>query len=172
VPAPATGCKVPTLPLKSQLTMKDKPADKSDQVAWKWTKGQATTLGDLGAPNTTDSYELCVYAPGPNVLLRGRVPAGGTCAGVACWKTITGKGFNYKDKDRTPDGMEKLQLVSGVAGAAKISAKGKGVHLEMPTLGSLALPLRVQLRGAGQCWEATFSTAIANTTEQFKAKSD
>jgi hypothetical protein len=42
----------------------------------------------------------------------------------------------------------------------------------MPTLGSLALPITTQLRGAGACWEATFSTSIANTTAQFKAKSD
>jgi len=42
----------------------------------------------------------------------------------------------------------------------------------MPTLGALPLPITVQLRGAGQCWGATFSTSLASTTEQFKAKSD
>ena len=172
VPAPAPVCKAPTLPLKSQLVMKDKSPDKGDQVVWKWTKGQATTLLELGSPTSTDEYELCVYGVGPSLLFKGRFPAGGICKGVACWKTITGKGFGYKDKDRTPHGMEKLQLVSGIAGAAKTSAKGKGDLLEMPTLGSLALPVRAQLRGAGGCWGATYSTAIVNTSEQFKAKSD
>jgi cysteine-rich repeat protein len=172
VPAPAAGCKEPTLPLKAQILLKDKPADKSDQVVWKWTKGQDTALGEFGSPTTTDDYELCVYGVGPSILFKGRVPADGTCHGVPCWKTIVGKGFNYKDKDRTPDGMEKLQLKAGIGGAAKIGAKGKGVLLNMPTLGSLALPIEVQLRGAGTCWSATYSTSIVNTVEQFKAKSD
>jgi cysteine-rich repeat protein len=170
VPAPAGGCKVPTAPLKSQLTMKDSLTDKSDQVVWKWTKGQATTFPELGDPTTTDDYQLCVYGPGPTLLFSGRIPAGGLCSSVACWKTIPAKGYSYKDKLRTPDGMEKLSVISGIAGAAKISAKGKAEHLNMPTLGSLALPIQAQLRGAGQCWEATYSTALVNTSLQFKAK--
>jgi hypothetical protein len=50
--------------------------------------------------------------------------------------------------------------------------KGKAEHLVMPTLGSLATPIEAQLRGAGQCWAATYSTPLVNTAEQFKAKSD
>ena len=172
VAAPAVGCKVPTLPLKSQLVMKDKTPDKGDQVVWKWTKGQATTFAELGDPTTTDDYQLCVYGPGPVLLFSGRVPAGGVCHGFACWKTIAGKGYTYKDKDRTPDGMEKLQLTSGIAGAAKISAKGKADNLVMPVLGSLATPIEAQLRGAGICWSATYSTPLKNDATQFKAKSD
>jgi cysteine-rich repeat protein len=172
VPAPAVGCKLPTLPLRSQLLLKHKTPDRGDQVVWKWTKGQATTLGELGDPTASDDYELCVYGPGPSLLFSGHVPAGGTCGGTACWKAIPGKGFTYKDRDHSPDGMEKLSLASGLAGAAKMSAKGKGVNLRMPALGNLALPLEAQLRGAGACWAATYSTSIADTTEQFKAKSD
>jgi len=172
VPAPAVTCKVPTLPLKSQLVIKDQTPDKGDQVVWKWTKGQATTFAELGDPSTTDDYQLCVYGPGQSLLFSGRFPAGGLCSGVACWKTIAGKGYGYKNKLRTPDGMEKLSLASGIAGAAKISAKGKAEHLNMPVLGSLALPIQAQLRGAGQCWGATYSTSLVNTPLQFKAKSD
>jgi cysteine-rich repeat protein len=172
VPEPADDCKAPTLPLKSQLVMKDKSPDKGDQVVWKWTKGEETTLPQLGDPTTTDDYELCVYGPGPSLLFVGRIPAGGSCADKPCWKTITGKGYAYKDKLRTPDGMEKLSLSAGIDGAAKISAKGKGDLLDMPALGDLALPVEAQLHGAGQCWAATYSTAIVNTAAQFKAKSD
>jgi len=172
VPTPAAICKAPTLPLKSQLTIKNKFPEKGDQVVWKWTKGAATTVAEFGFPTVSDSYELCVYDATSDVIFHGHVPASGTCAGVACWKTLPGKGYNYKDKNRTPDGMEKLQLIAGVAGSAKVSAKGKGELLVMPTLGALPLPITVQLRGAGQCWGATFSTSLASTTEQFKAKSD
>lgn len=171
VATPAVGCKVPTLPLKSQLVMKDKTPDKGDQVVWKWTKGQATTFGELGDPTGSDNYQLCIYDAASSLVFSGRFPAGGSCAGVACWKTIAGKGYAYKDKLRTPDGMEKLSLTSGIAGAAKISAKGKAEHLNMPALG-LTPPIVAQLRGAGTCWEATYSAPLTNTSLQFKAKSD
>ena len=172
VPAPSAGCKVPTLPLKSQLVLKDKEQDKSDQVTWKWTKGQDTTFGELGDPATSDTYQLCVYGPGPALLFSGRAPAGGTCADRPCWKANPLKGYAYKDKDRTPDCMDQVKLGAGIDGRAKVSAKGKGTLLDMPALGSLATPIEVRLHGAGQCWAATYSTAIVNTTEQFKAKSD
>jgi hypothetical protein len=68
--------------------------------------------------------------------------------------------------------MEKLTALAGAAGSAKITAKGKGENLEMPALGNLATPIQVQLRRAGACWAAVYSTPTLNTTEQFKAKSD
>ena len=141
-------------------------------MVWKWSRGADTTLGDLGDPSTTDAYELCVYGPGPALVFSSRIPAGGTCAGSSCWKVIPGKGFSYKDKDRTPDGLEKLSLKAGVGGVAKISLKGKGERLDLPALGSIALPIEVQLRRTGQCWGASFSSAIQSTSEQLKAKSD
>ena len=183
-PAPSVSCKRPTLPLKAELLLKstvpdttrtpnaNNPPGKDDQLSWTWTKGQSTTLTELGGPMTSDDYELCVYGPGPSLLFSGHVPAGGTCGKVPCWKAMTGKGYSYTDKKRLPDGMEKLDLAAGAPGEAKISMKGKGVNLNMPALGDLALPIEVQLRGAGECWAATYSTAIANTPEQFKAKSD
>ena len=36
-----------------------------------------------------------------------------------------------------------------MGGVAKISLKGKGERLDMPALGSLALPIEVQLRARG-----------------------
>ena len=178
VPAPSVSCKRPTLPLKAVLLLKTKtsgtsqPPGKDDRVSWTWTKGQATTIAEFGAPTDTDDYEFCVYGAGPSVLFSGHVPAGGTCGEAPCWKVKTGKGFSYRDKKRVPDGMEKLQLTAGTLGKTKISIQGKGVNLNMPSLGNLALPIEAQLHGAGQCWAATYSTALVNTPEQFKAKSD
>jgi len=43
-----------------------------------------------------------------------RAPAGGGCAGKACWKGIGTpagiKGWKYADKDATPSGITKLAL--------------------------------------------------------------
>jgi hypothetical protein len=173
VPTPVVGCKVPTLPARSQLVLKDKTPDDGDQVLWKWTKGQATAFDDFGSPDIGDDYHLCTYDATPSVVFSATFPAGGTCAGTACWRIAGTSGFAYKDKDRTPDGMEKLLLKSGTAGAAKIQAKGKGINLRMPALGALQLPLIAQLRGpGGECWEATYSTPVVATTTLFRAKSD
>jgi cysteine-rich repeat protein len=167
----SSGCKLPTLPLTGKLVIKDKAINKKDLVLWKWTKGGATTLPDLGDPTTSDDYELCVYGPAPTLIFNGHVPAGGTCTGLPCWKS-TATGFIYKDPEQTPDGMFKLTLKSGIAGTSKAVAKGKGGNLDMPVLGSLPLPITVQLRRTGQCWESTFSTALLNDAATFKAQSD
>jgi cysteine-rich repeat protein len=171
-PLPTASCKIPTATLKSQLQLKDKTADKSDQVVWTWTHGQATMLAELGDPTAADDYELCVYGPGPTLLFHGHAPAGGTCNGVPCWTAKLGKGFVYRSKQRDPDGMERISLVAGLDGAASASARGKGVFLNLPSLGGLPLPIRAQLRGAGTCFEAIYSSALYNTTAFFKAKSD
>jgi cysteine-rich repeat protein len=173
-PSPASLCKLPPS-LKGQLVMKDKTPDKGDQVVWKWTKGADTSLAELGDPVNTDDYFFCVYGAGPTLLFSARMPVGGTCHGVACWKAVSTTGFQYKDKDRTPDGAEKLSLKSGTGGAAKASFKGKAELLNMPTLGAFPLPVRAQLRrsGGSTCWETVFSNPpLTNTTLQFKAKSD
>jgi cysteine-rich repeat protein len=172
--APASLCKLPPS-LKGQLVMKDKTPDKGDQVVWKWTKGADTSFVELGDPINTDDYFFCVYGAGPTLLFSARMPAGDTCHGVACWKPAGTTGYTYKDKDRAPDGAEKLSLKSGTGGAAKASFKGKADLLVMPTLGSFPLPVRAQLRrsGGSTCWETVFSNPpLTNTTLQFKAKSD
>ena len=118
--------RTPTLPLKSQLLLKDRTPDKSDQVVWKWTQGAGTTPRRAGRPDHHRRVRALRLRPGPRTGLLGRVPAGGTCAGSRCWKTIPGKGFTYKDKDRTPDGMEKLSLKAGVARRREDLLEGQG----------------------------------------------
>jgi len=82
-------------------------------------------------------------------------------------------GWRYGDRDGTPDGLQKLLLRSGGAGESRLALKGKGAHLTLPALGSLALPLRTQLRSqAGGCWEAEFpqGSVLKSDTGVFKAK--
>ncbi len=169
-------CKVPTEPFKSQLVLKDKTPDTGDVLAWKWTKGEATALADLGDPVAADGYTLCISSSSPAgaLLLEAHAPAGGLCNDKPCWRAAGTKGFRYKDKERTPDGLDKLGLVPGAEGKAKVIVKGKGQSLALPAL-PLAPPLQVRLVAAGgACWQATFSAAgvTKNDAGQFKAKSD
>jgi hypothetical protein len=162
VAGPRPDCRGTTRPAASLLKMKDVSSDTGDLVLWKWTRGQATTLADLGDPTTATDYRLCVYdesGVSPSLAFQAQVPASGVCATGPCWTVTTG-GIKYRDPDRTPEGIMKLTLKPGGAGQAKVIAKGRGADLPaLPAL-PLALPARVQLQGGGAaCFEARFEAA-------------
>ncbi len=173
-PTPLVGCR--TSPTgKSQLQLKKK-GDVKDQAQWKWGSGAITPKADFGTPATvsTTDYQFCIYANGA-LVSRAFVPSGGTCAGKPCWKENS-KGFQYKDKDATSDGVTQLKLKEGlVAGKAQIQLKAKGSNIDMPTLplGQPALTqVLVQIRNSnGVCWESTHTAPAAkNDTVQYKDK--
>ncbi len=169
-PAP---CRTPTVGGKASLQLGDKSPDDKDQLGWKWNKGAATTLAELGNPAASDGYALCLYdASGWRATMR--IPAGGLCQGHDCWKTKP-TGFLYRTKDGAPDGITQLMLKAGDDGKAQLQAKGKGTLLPMPALPSLASPIQVQLRNttSGLCWGATYSAPFDKATaEQLKDKAD
>ena len=139
-------------------------------MQWKWFKGAATSVGDFGTPHTTTSYALCLYDGTSELIGSVTAPAGGTCRGKPCWRA-TAKGWRYDDKDRTPDGVQRLDLESGIAGKAQVAVSAKGLNLTSPSLPISTLPVTVQLRSsAGQCWQSTHTSVLADTTTQFKAK--
>ncbi len=191
-PTPAVGC-VTTGPELASITIKNDPAklDTADQVQFKWTNS-SIPIADLGDPLAgTSDYLICVYDDSalPQPLMNLAAPRGGTCdKGAACWskspKAATGsliKKFAYKDKLRTPDGLEQAQLSSSITGKGSLKFKGKSINLHPPVLSTLDLPVRVQVRRAdalGTCWEAIFNDdvlpdrIIKNDGLQFKAKSN
>ena len=156
-PAPSA-CRFPIEAGKSKLVLKDKTPNTSDGLSWKWTKGAITPKADFGDPIGGDDYELCLYEDG--ALVRGfGVPSGGICRTRPCWKDI-GKGFAYKDPDRTPAGIQAAKLVEGlIAGKSSVKLKGKGGLLAVPDLSDLTGVLDVQLqRTAGvPCWGARYT---------------
>jgi cysteine-rich repeat protein len=171
--SPLVGCKVPASK-KSSFQLKDNGDDTKDQLAWKWGNGALTTMADLGSPTTTDFYQLCVYDTG-GLKTSAVVTPGGSCtAGKPCW-TMKPASFAYKNKSRTPEGIEKLDLKSNpVPGKAKLQMKGKGTLLAMPSLSGLVPPLRVQLvRTGGTCWEGVYSApTVKPDGSQLSGKSD
>lgn len=176
-PAPLSGCKSPVAPRSGKLTIKSAGVAAKDQIAWQWRRGAATSAADLGDPATAeDDYTFCVYdasTMAPQLVYGARIPAGGGCAGRACWQAST-DGFKYADKNGTPCGVAGLDLRAGPDGKARFTLKAKGVHVGAPTL-PLPLPLRLQLeRADGPCWEATFSApgVRANAGANFKAIAD
>ena len=169
--APAASCAGGGSHFAAQLVMKERP--RGDLMLWKWQRGPAIVSKDLGDPTLSDDYAFCIYDAGGGLLLRASAPAGGLCGTKPCWKPLGLSGWRYSDQFGTPDGLQKLLLRAGDAGKSRLALKGKGAHLAVPALGSLALPLRTQLRNqAGGCWEADFpqSSVLKSDTGVFKAK--
>jgi len=162
IAGPRPDCLPTTSAGASVLKLRDAANDDADLLVWKWTKGDATTPGKLGAPTTTTNYRLCLYGEGAaasTLMLRADVPAGGVCDGGPCWQR-TGDALKYRNAAHTPDGISKLVLKAGSTGQAKATVKGKGALLpRLPAL-PLALPLRVQLQAEdATCFEAVFGAA-------------
>lgn len=166
---PRGDCRTSTVALKSSLSIKDDKVNRKDTLKWKWASGVLTAAGDFGDPLTTDGYRLCVYVgDSPNTTLGSDVlfSPGGVCDGKPCWKGLGNpagaKGFQYKSKSRG-----SLALKPGIDGKAQIQASVKGVAAILPPLPT-SLPLRVQLNGAGLCWETTFDQAGTKKNESAK----
>jgi cysteine-rich repeat protein len=171
-------CKSPTVPgAKLQLRHVNGARDK---LLFLWKRGEMTDLGELGTPLTSTDYSMCVYfEPYPydgSIALdyRATAPAGGTCDGTPCWHEVATRGFAYKDRARTPDGLEIVKLKSGAAGAASVLVRGKGPNLGFSIFGDgtgagLGTPT-VQIRSSdATCFQATFPTSIRNGPYEFRS---
>jgi hypothetical protein len=168
-PAPASDCRSPRT-RSALLDLRDATPDARDQLLWRWSRGTSTMM-DFGDPRASTSYAICIYDGGSNLVSSACAPAGGVCARRPCWKSRGLSGFAYRDKNRTPNGLDRIALRVG-AGNAKIVVKGRGANLAMPPL-PLAAPVKVQLRNTdGVCWEASYSSEQTNTPDRFKARSD
>jgi cysteine-rich repeat protein len=157
---------------KSQLAFSGDPATpEKAKLKWKWASAAAFDTATLGDPSTVDALLLCVF-DASGFRFDATAPAGGICGKKPCWKVDPGK-IVYKNKQRTPDGVVKLQAKSGEAGKGKAQLQGKGANLALPTT-ILDGPVEAfLLSGAGPaCLQATYSTPDTNTPGVFKAKSD
>ncbi len=171
---PLSGCKPPFVPGKSTLQLSNKAVNAKDGFKFKWMRGTRTTLAEYGTPLTSTNYQLCLYDQS-GLRIEVTHPAGGTCAGKACWKATGFQGFKYSDKELTPDGGQKLGLKQGAVEKAKIQFSGRGANLDLPAdLTTLAQPIVVQIHNSdGVCWEAIFSgPPTKQTLEKFQDKAD
>jgi cysteine-rich repeat protein len=161
---------------RSSVQIRATAGGAKDRLKWKWTRGEATTLDDLGDPLTTDTYALCIYdssAGVPNLVTTLEVPPSGA------WKPSGTKGWKYKDKSGAADGLQKAKISTGAAGRSKASLKAGGVNLPTPppasptALFSADPGVTVQLvNSAGTCWTTTFTSTKKNDVDNYKAKAN
>ncbi len=172
----APGCQAPLAGGKATIALRDDALDAAnDKLSWRWRSSGPVPLGDFGNPLATSDYTLCVIdRPGgtPTLRMSRTAPAGGVCGTMPCWKD--GTRYGYKNKAATPHGLTAMTLgASAEAGRGKLTARGKGSLLGVPTAVFTA-PVTVRLvrHDASVCWEATYSIPQVNDGVTFKAKSD
>lgn len=176
LPAPEVGCRE-AAPGKAKVGIGDRDGSERDRLQWKWTRGAATDLVDFAdAVSGSAVYQLCLYdsSLADQPLVDAGVTSGGTCDGKPCWKAQGSKGFGYKDKAGSSEGLTALKLKAGAEGKAKVLVKAAGENLALAGL-PLVPPVVVQLLiddGMGvECWQTTFSDEPKkNDAEKFKAK--
>jgi Trypsin/Bacterial pre-peptidase C-terminal domain len=154
---------------RSLLLLHDDAANDRDRLVWRWTKGQATDPALLGNPLVSTDYTLCLYAGPSAQLIAGlAIPSS-----AVKWKAAGSKGFAYRDRAGTFDGIQSVVLKGSDTDTSKAIVKGKGAGLSMPAL-QLQTPVEAQLlvNGTGLCMDSTFSAGdvIKNENNLFKAK--
>jgi cysteine-rich repeat protein len=172
LPLPESSCLTAT---RQQLMLKNTGDPSKNRLTWRWTTEDSVYQVDLGAPDDDTKYTLCVYDT------TGAVPSLATRVDLANgwppWTSNTPKGWSYKDKNGSTDGVQKLQIRTSYVGraSAKLSAKGANLPLSSPISGVEYFDqdpnVIVQLLSSeGLCWTAEFATSIKNDGAQFKAK--
>jgi 6-phosphogluconolactonase (cycloisomerase 2 family) len=154
--APAAGCHLSAEVGGSKLLVVDRGVPEKNKMTWKWlAKGEGTVAADLGDPESSTSYALCIYEEsGPPVLVHRSLMARSNV-----WWDDVFNGFKYVRKDAAPEGITSASIKAKIEGKGNLKVKGKGAQLAIPPVPAM-LPLRVQLQHSeGECWEATFSPA-------------
>lgn len=181
---PLTGCRLPFAAGKSTVSIRDEEKIGKLQFRWRWKKGSATTVAELGDPIADapagTSYTLCVY-DSVGLLVQATAPAGGMCGVLkpqACWTPALGRdrGFWYRDPDQSiePNGVARIDVTAGVDGKASIAFDGEGGLFPFPSnggfggihdLSEIAPPLLVQLQNSsGLCFETRYEAPFRLAT--------
>jgi 6-phosphogluconolactonase (cycloisomerase 2 family) len=148
---------------------------RSPNITWTWIGTGTVLTEDFGNPLSTTHYALCMWdesGPTPALIMRALAPAGQYCAtNRGCWTQKT-TGFTYRDRARTPEGMNSILLKAGVGTSARVKILAGQSRLVFPGL-PLPVPVRVQIQSSdGECFGGSFSSPGVNTSVGYLARPD
>lgn len=160
---------------RSQIKLRRDLGGAKNLLKWRIVRGGKASLDDLRDPaGANPSIAVCMYdaSGSPQPRVASALP-GGTCASEPCWKRLAGgRGYRYRNRAATPDGLTHLKLRLTRSGGVQLLAKGRGGNLPLPPLG-LLLPVRMQLLigdvAGTTCWGSSFGRAVRNDGTIFKA---
>jgi hypothetical protein len=103
--------------------------------------------------------------------------AGDLCRGKPCWKTIggdppDGRGYTFRDRDTTSDGIKTLLLKGGDEGKSKVVIRGNGANLPSGVTAALVstTDVRLHLRLDGSsCLATTLGDVRTQHADRFRA---
>jgi hypothetical protein len=146
--------------------------DLRDRITWAW-KGSGVALADFGDPTVAGSYRWCVYDAAAGVstaVATTSAAAGGICGARACWTAKADKGFQYKSRDGSADGLTKLKLTTnGSEASIKLSARGAGLSQPVLPLAQSPDVVAQLVTSDGSCWQTTLAApASINEATRFR----
>lgn len=141
-PSPASVCTT-GFP-RGKILINEKQPGREKLIAT-WKKGLPAVQADFGNPLGPDgtAYFFCLYDDQLSLVAAlGVERAGDDCGNRPCWKAQggsppDGKGYVYKDRDRTSDGIDSIKLQAGGDGKTKLTLKAQN----LATKGQSALPV-------------------------------
>jgi len=167
-PAPQSGCRTGLL---SSLKIKETAMPPNNGLIWKLTKGDSALQSDFGDPTASTNEAMCIYVGG-NLVDQIVAPSG------SHWAKVRTKGYMYKDKSRTSDGVNVLVLTDSDKSRSQIHLTAKGANIPALPGGTLPVdsadfPVTAQLVNDTNsvCWTVDFAEADTkkNDGEQFRA---
>ncbi len=153
---PLVGCKSSA---RANLSWSDRASDGRDRMTWQLSKGDATTVADLGQPQVDTAYKGCLYSGGtPTRVAEQNIPP------IANWR-LARSGVRYVDRGAAEDGVRLVNISVSRGTTRRIAMKGVGEALPDPDLLSLTAPVLFQLSNdVGACWESSFGASQITTT--------
>jgi hypothetical protein len=141
------------------------------------------TQASFGNPVGETAYTLCLYDQNggvPTFVMGATIAPAGICGARPCWQALSDRGWRYKNKDGTGDGITRVSLMGGPVGRPKVQIGGKGLHLSLPAPSGLqyfdvdpALIIQLHSSDPPACWSSTFDAAAVDSNDgtEFKARS-
>ncbi len=130
-------------------------------LRWRWLKGEAIAIGDIGDPTDTASYNLCFY---PDVPGGGGLGAEVLLAPSPIWVTLNGEGYRYQDLSGSNGGVSDLRIRTGDANKTKASLKARGANVPGGLLPATSYTVQLAEPSGGGCWTSSFATGTASAT--------
>jgi hypothetical protein len=159
---------------KASLQVKDNALDTKDAVKWSLKKSDGFDQATLGNPATSRVYSLCIYDETAGVpSLKATI----TIDPNANWASKDPKGYSYRDKLGSEDGVIKAALKTGITGKTAVSISAKGVNIPMPAPFSTSKFFNADTGVTAQlvnnqtatCWTSRFTLPKKNDPAQYKA---
>ena len=101
-PAPSAACTAPDGAAAALLQLSNSTPHVRDSVLWK----ARTTVAAVPRPG---AYTLCLYGQSGGLLFSAAAPTG-TCDGSPCWQQVGSSSLRYKNRSRTPDGVDTVLI--------------------------------------------------------------